>query len=551
MAFLLMWIEALAAALLFVAMIMSLRRRSTKHWQLVACGAIIGLVLLTPIALVFAFAFKSRLQQFLGAGLMVSLLCWAAVFAAGAAVIVVRGARRTESDPPFRAGTWPRAKLGIAFGAALALLLITFWNTDAAVRVQLAALRAEAGALALSVAPPRVPDRDNAAIFYEKAFEAMVPAKDMPAEWTAKQSKWQSGFSRPNFDTADKDFRDYLARHRAALDYFRRGSALPGCHFERDYGQPSMDMPLPELGRMRAGARLLAASARVRAADADVKGALEDVTAIFNLSAHTGQEPLLISLLVAAAINNLGKDSLEGVLAGATAAAAELSVLKLADNRSFQHLLRRALIYEEASGLSAFATLATPEGVQSMRYMYTSGQLEAGLFDSLVLPPWRVFLLPDDLAAYRGSMRECRHLNLRPYYETKAEWQKYESIAEAKPGGILTSLIMPALSRTSFATHRADAVHRLSCLAVAAATYRAKNLRFPEKLEDLAPDFITAIPTDPFDGKPLKMERSGQGLVLYSVGPDGKPLPEKPFTEDDWRVFRLGATAPDGKKADF
>jgi len=41
---------------------------------------------------------------------------------------------------------------------------MTFWNLDAGVRAELSSLRAEAGAMALSTAPPRVPDDQNAAV---------------------------------------------------------------------------------------------------------------------------------------------------------------------------------------------------------------------------------------------------------------------------------------------------------------------------------------------------------------------------------------------------
>jgi hypothetical protein len=36
------------------------------------------------------------------------------------------------------------------------------------------------------------------------------------------------------------------------------------------------------------------------------------------------------------------------------------------------------------------------------------------------------------------------------------------------------------------------------------------------------PDLLRAVPTDPFDGRPLRYRRDPEGAVVYSVGPDGK-----------------------------
>jgi hypothetical protein len=38
----------------------------------------------------------------------------------------------------------------------------------------------------------------------------------------------------------------------------------------------------------------------------------------------------------------------------------------------------------------------------------------------------------------------------------------------------------------------------------------------------LVPRYLKEIPVDPYDGAPLRMRRLDDGLVIYSVGPDGK-----------------------------
>ena len=36
------------------------------------------------------------------------------------------------------------------------------------------------------------------------------------------------------------------------------------------------------------------------------------------------------------------------------------------------------------------------------------------------------------------------------------------------------------------------------------------------------PAFLPALPLDPFDGEPLRYKRMPDGIVIYSVGVDGK-----------------------------
>jgi len=65
---------------------------------------------------------------------------------------------------------------------------------------------------------------------------------------------------------------------------------------------------------------------------------------------------------------------------------------------------------------------------------------------------------------------------------------------------------------------------RLRCAAIALAVerFRLANNRWPEKLSDLSPAMLSEIPVDPFNGEPLRYARVKDGVVVYSVGPDGE-----------------------------
>jgi hypothetical protein len=67
---------------------------------------------------------------------------------------------------------------------------------------------------------------------------------------------------------------------------------------------------------------------------------------------------------------------------------------------------------------------------------------------------------------------------------------------------------------------------RLACAVTALAAERFrladKAKRWPKTLDELCPAFLPAVPLDPYTGKPLLLGRHAEGIVVYSVGEDGR-----------------------------
>ena len=61
----------------------------------------------------------------------------------------------------------------------------------------------------------------------------------------------------------------------------------------------------------------------------------------------------------------------------------------------------------------------------------------------------------------------------------------------------------------------------LNRLGSVLAEYQAAHGEYPESLQELVPEYLSRVPIDNFDGKPLKYYRIEDGFALYSVGPDG------------------------------
>lgn len=70
---------------------------------------------------------------------------------------------------------------------------------------------------------------------------------------------------------------------------------------------------------------------------------------------------------------------------------------------------------------------------------------------------------------------------------------------------------------------RTLAVSRLLKAELALHWYLAENGHFPHELQQLVPEYLPEVPLDPFDPEngPLQYRLSGDGFILYSVGPNG------------------------------
>jgi hypothetical protein len=89
-------------------------------------------------------------------------------------------------------------------------------------------------------------------------------------------------------------------------------------------------------------------------------------------------------------------------------------------------------------------------------------------------------------------------------------------------GDILMGLLMPAVRKVQYAADRMEQVDRNLHIALALAAYRKAEGRYPAKLADLAPKYLTAVPTDVFSGKDLIYKPGENGYLFYSVGLNGK-----------------------------
>jgi hypothetical protein len=86
---------------------------------------------------------------------------------------------------------------------------------------------------------------------------------------------------------------------------------------------------------------------------------------------------------------------------------------------------------------------------------------------------------------------------------------------------VVTALMMPAFGKVSETNRRGVGNMRCAYVAMALERYRRDHGRWPDTLDALVPNYLTAVPADPQDGKPLRFKRRPDGVVVYWIGLDG------------------------------
>ena len=528
MAHLLFFSALIAGCLFWAAVAVALAVRTERPWLrrlLVTLGVLLAPLALLPVVGVTAYVafglgwptnwFAPTITAFLSTAI-------------GGWWIYRAGLSRSASGAGFVANAWP------AFGMALAADVTvygTLVSIDHDALAQTRCLRAEAAEIIAASMPPAPAHDDDAAPLYQRAFSAIEADKEF--------SDPKSPLDDPlTADMAAEEVAAILARHAATLELLRRAADKPGCRFVRDWSRPSIDMRLPEYASMRKGGKLLALAARREAARGEMAAALLDVVRIHRLGMHAASEPILIAGLVGQAIDQNAIETLAAVLP-----AIGKQDLPLLDDPAFTDFLGTPVSYErhfygeEAFGISTIALLAEQGAV-------LLGLTQPGLARWVGFS-FRCFVMPAELAGYREMLQEYRTIagdRTQPFPPIKERIAGIERDAERGKAGLFGKLMLPALGQVFVSESKGRAFHRAAEVLVAATHSRLANGLLPESATALVPDYLPAVPLDPFTkDAPLLTKRTDDGwLIVYSVGPDGEddggPPPrgaDRPKENDD------------------
>jgi hypothetical protein len=249
----------------------------------------------------------------------------------------------------------------------------------------------------------------------------------------------------------------------------------------------------------------------VSATEGHQKRTSEDIRCMWRLVDRVKAQGSPLSLSLAAAYEQTGVDVIE-------------SVLHLCPQGFSLHVEGPAS--HGPSFVDAFAHSMRVEyllAVNTLRRMVSAAPpgRPAELLAIYRSPLWRVMLLEQDLASYRYWTRQL----MPSPHVTGTDYHRHLNELEVSFGnnatGVATRRGFDGFFNTGRLAHAAEAARRLGLTAMAVASFRTREKRFPARLEELVPGELPTLFLDPFDCRPLRMVKTKSGIALYSVAFDG------------------------------
>jgi hypothetical protein len=108
-----------------------------------------------------------------------------------------------------------------------------------------------------------------------------------------------------------------------------------------------------------------------------------------------------------------------------------------------------------------------------------------------------------------------------------------QQAASERMGEIFVGLLYSRFTAVGMIEEGQRAYRPLTSVGLALAHYKAERRSFPDRLQDLVPDYVASVPIDPHSEKPFRYRKTEEGYRLYSVGINGKDDGGKTYNNDD------------------
>jgi hypothetical protein len=340
----------------------------------------------------------------------------------------------------------------------------------------------------------------NAADVYERAFRTFVaPVDDVNTPQFGKATLPERGVPLP--EPVAQAMAKLLADNQACLALLHQAAGIERCRYHWDYRARATDA---RLGDIRQYIHLLDLGIVLQAHAGDSNLATQYLQDGLALANSLRDEPIMYPMRLVCV--GLMLNGLERSLSLTPFTEAQLKGLNDTLTATAGTLdLTRDLVARQCFMIEAYrdpSLMGAASGGASARRLPVLGR--KGLLDTL---------------DYMADAIEASHL---PPAERPARFRTIEQQVRQLSSlhGIVKELA-PSLTRVTIRDLRARAHLDLARTALAVERYRLATGRLPGQLEDLVPQCLDRVPTDLFDGRPIRYERLSRGYVVYSVGEDG------------------------------
>jgi hypothetical protein len=352
------------------------------------------------------------------------------------------------------------------------------------------------------------------------AWDMVSPAQDPPPMQKALQELKPNQLLTP---AELGEMGEEIKRAADAIVEARKLVDQPRGRFPIVYTKDWITTMLPTVQDCRTTAYVLSYDAQHRAQCGDLDGAIISCRALVNNARALGDEPMFIPQLVRMAIRSIAVGATERTLGLGEPSVDGLVPLQSALEEEAPVPLFEIALRGERGGLDQFmGTLQ--DGSTSIKRMQglTKGGPSSGpkgwfAEENLLYLPGSI---TTNRAALLRRMTQLIEISKLPPDEQAGPLEEMKRSLRDEP--LLVRELMPATEKVHAAAKRTRALLLCAAAGLAAERYRRKHGRWPEALADLKGEFLREVPLDPFDLKPLRYRKDGLGVIIYSIGQDGK-----------------------------
>ncbi len=413
---------------------------------------------------------------------------------------------------------------------ALGLLLMTFliWRINLASQINARLAAAKAAGYPVNTTEldawyEAVPENENAALLVMQAIE-QLQSYDSYQEDADNQVLRQTPRTSPLPPSLKEHYRQRVEASRSALTLLHQAGTLSKSRYPIDLTQGALT-DLKHLSKVRSCAIALKWEALWRA-DKNDPATAKSIQAGLALGRSLKSEPTLISQLVRIAIHTITCASLERGVNQIKFSDEQLTALgsslhEADDTTPMSH----ALAGERATFIENFRATAKTQKAGNPSPDSTDEPLDMGQFQKhLGLLRW-TGIFERDLRFWLTSMETniAVAARLAPESLTMANLIGAQSLKARINFHIMSGLLLPDLGKVIVRAADDSARLRVAETALAIERFRlAHQNQLPDSLAALVPAYLKTVPTDPFDGQPLRYQGREKGYVVYSIGTDLK-----------------------------
>ena len=300
---------------------------------------------------------------------------------------------------------------------------------------------------------------------------------------------WKSGQPLP--EESKNATADFLTANQTSLETIAAIDALSNSRYPV-VARTVLGGRLAHLAEIRNLERLVVIDAIYKAETGDTAGACASLERAVRLSETLKNEPFLISQLVRVACHSLAVTGIEHVLNRAPLRADELERLQ----KSIEGAEDPNLLYRAIAGERCFST----DPVNAV------GGSNAIIPLLLAAPNARLMTQVVKASRLTGTKR-------------RDEFARIQKVADASLNPY-AAILAPTYSRTHETHDRDVATLRVAATVLAIERYRLAESKIPDSLATLVPNFLKAVPVDPFDEEPLRYVHGDLDYSVYSIGPN-------------------------------